>query len=845
MKGSECKLLKYLNGSSKRFIIPVYQRNYDWKIEHCKQLYDDLVKVIKNKHNSHFFGSIVSVYNERERYLIIDGQQRLTTISLLLLAIYNIIKEDLIVPENANLGQFIYEEYLIDKWAPEETRIKLKPINNQLDLSKNDEQAYNNLFNKDSTPIEQSNVTLNYKYFYERILKREIFLDDLYNAIEKLEIINIELDNKYDDPQLIFESLNSTGLNLSEGDKIRNFILMGLSLEDQNSYYKKYWSKIEQCTGYDVGSFVRDYLSVKQQSIPPQKRIYIEFKNYVDVNRLTKVDMLEDLLTYAKRYEILLGKKKISRELDNCIYRLNRIETTITRPFFLEVLRMLEQGKLSEQDVTKVFLFTENYIFRRSICNLPTNSLNKMFLMLHKEIIRYDGTTENYFEKFKYALLSKKDKLRFPDDIEFKTVFETRDVYLMNNKNKTYILERLNNYGSLETQDIYARCDDGTYSVEHIMPQRLTPSWQKELGENYKKIHEMWLHKIANLTLTAYNSKYSNSTFQQKRDMQNGFKDSGIRLNNYLMLKDQWTVAELKERSEHLAGQALKIWALPATKYKAPEKQMDIATLADDTSLSGKEISKFAYKNTEQPVNSWIDMFERVVKLLHEEDKSVLSQLAYADAGSSYLAAYFSYQKSDLRSALEIEPGIYAERNTSTDLKISILKNLFKLFADAEPEDLVFYLEDDDVDPNALLLRYWTYALEHIKKVNSDNNLFNKVKPHNVNRIYSYIGTTGISLCCAVTSKSVRAELILYKPQKEANKSAFDYLLLKKADIEREMGVPLVWERRDEIKSSRIYYQLDNVNLEFETDWEKMAEFQAQWAKKFYNVFEPYLSAKI
>lgn len=341
MKGSECRLIEYMEGSKKRFIIPVYQRNYDWKTENCKQLYDDLIKVIKNKRRSHFFGSLVSVYEPSGRnteFLVIDGQQRLTTVSLLFLAMYNLIDAGAIVSNDSSLGKQIYEDFLVDKYQPEETRIKLKPV-------KNDQKAFGKLFSSVDEHIRESNLTTNYNYFYERIQKQEITIDELFDAICSLEIINITLNNE-DNPQLIFESLNSTGLDLSEGDKIRNFILMGLPSKEQDEYYDKYWNRIEECTKYDVSSFVRDYLSVKQMVIPSQKKIYISFKEYVEQQSIEVEELLKELLAYAKRYEILLCGGAKNKVLDSCIYRLNRLETTVTRPFFLEVLRLYDEEKL-------------------------------------------------------------------------------------------------------------------------------------------------------------------------------------------------------------------------------------------------------------------------------------------------------------------------------------------------------------------------------------------------------------------------------------------------------------------------------------------------------------------
>lgn len=840
MKGSELRLIEYMEGSKKRFIIPVYQRNYDWKIENCKQLYDDLIQVIKNNSKTHFFGSIVSVYEPSGRnteFLIIDGQQRLTTMSLLFLALYNLLEEKIIISEDESLKDQIYEDFLVDKYQPQEKRMKLKPI-------KNDQKAFSKLFNSKDDYIKDSNLTINYSYFYERIQKQEITIDELFDAICRLEIINITLNNE-DNPQLIFESLNSTGLDLSEGDKIRNYILMGLPKQKQDEYYEKYWNCIEKCTKYDVSSFIRDYLSVKQLVIPSQKKVYINFKKYVEDSSLKIIEILEDLLSYAKRYNILLCGKTSSKELNSCINRLNRLETTVTRPFFLEVLRLYDENQINLNEVTEAFSITESYLFRRTICDLPTNALNKIFLLLNREIMRYDGTDSNYIEKLKFALLSKKDRARFPNDDDFSLMFTEKPIYQMNSKNKIYILERLENFGTLEDKDIYRHYDEGEYSIEHIMPQHLTPAWIKELGDSYEEIHDTWLHRIANLTLTAYNSKYSNSTFVEKKTMKNGFEDSGIRLNTYVSKKDKWTLAELRDRNDYLLKRALDIWAFPSTNYKPQEKQLDSYTLDDEASfLSGRQIAKFVYKGIEQPVVSWVEMYTKVLRALYLEDKTIITKIALSTDAD--LSIHFSTNKRIFKKCDEIGDSVYVQTNTNTQSKLSVLNRLYKLYG-MDPTDLVFYLRDsnDKEDEKGtrfeIRRRYWEYALKFIKEENFDNKSFDNVNTSKENWINGTFGIGGFAICCIANYDFARVDVYFGKTNANENKIAFDNVMLHKLEIESNLGVNLEWDRGDDIKRSIISYRLENVSIYNENDWLQIAKFHAKWSKKFIDAIVPYL----
>ena len=845
MKGSEAKLVSYMQGSDKRFVIPVYQRNYDWKQENCKQLYDDLVRIVRDDRKSHFFGSIVSVHNEGQfnEFLIIDGQQRLTTVSLLMLAIHDAIEAGVVTPTDSRLADKIYRTYLIDEWQDDETRIKLKPV-------KNDSKAFQMLFQSPDDYIKGSNLTANYRYFYTRVQKEEVSVDALYTAITRLEIINITLNHE-DNPQLIFESLNSTGLALSEGDKIRNFILMGLPIKEQNTYYDAYWNRIELNTGYNVSAFVRDYLSLKQQVIPTMDRVYLTFKRYVEDQSILTEPLLCDLLAYSKRYRTLLRGDTSDKALDACIDRLNRLETAVTRPFFLEVLRLKDENKITLHDVRDIFRYTETYLFRRMVCDVPTNALNKIFLMLHREIIRFDGTDNNYLDKFKYALLTKTESGRFPTDDEFVANLSTKPVYQMRSKNKVYLFERLENHGTLEDKDIYRHCDDGTYSIEHIMPQHLTPVWVSDLGEDYVRIHETWLHRLANLTLTAYNSRYSNAPFAEKRDMEHGFRDSGLRMNLWIAEQRQWTEAELEKRNDLLMERALKIWSAPVTTYQPIQKELESVTLDEDVDLSGRDISRFEYLHTEQPVTSWVDMQERMIKILHAENPAVLSMIANSNDAGNELFAYVKHAPSELRVALKIDEDLYVERNTSTNTKMAILRKIFRAYG-IDPSLLTFYLRDTNdtqLNPDEegtrfeVRRKYWTFALDYIKQAFGADGPFSKTNPGKENWLNGFIGIGGFTICCIANHDKVEVQIYLGKSDKEKNKAAYDYLFTRRAEIESALHTPLTWQRLDDKKCSIVCNTLTGVSITRETDWTMMAKFHAEWARKFNDVIVPMLKA--
>lgn len=379
------------------------------------------------------------------------------------------------------------------------------------------------------------------------------------------------------------------------------------------------------------------------------------------------------------------------------------------------------------------------------------------------------------------------------------------------------------------------------------MPQHLSPAWTDALGPNHLEIHSTWLHRLANLTLTGYNPSLSNKSFQEKRDAEEGgYKASGLKMNQKIATKEAWTLTELEERNADMLALAMKIWAYPQTSFVPSEKEFDSCTLDDEnTDLTGRDIVKYSYLNIEQPVSSWVDMFEHVVMFLHQKDRSILTELAYGAGNNSDLANYVSSDKTALRSALRIDEGIYIEKNTSTASKISILRRLFALYQ-IDPMDLVLYLRDAESEKTAeanrfnIRKKYWAYALPAIQSQHAQRGTFSNASPSTSNTISGFFGIGGFCISCIANYDQARIDFYLGKSDAAQNKAAYDALYKHKAEIEAKLGVSLTWERADQYKASSISYYLYDVSVTNESDWPRMAKFHAEWSDKLCNAILPY-----
>ncbi|GAA9710651.1 DUF262 and DUF1524 domain-containing protein [Helicobacter pylori] len=561
MKAGEATLLEFFEQNQKnQLVIPIYQRLYSWEKEQCKQLWDDIIKIGgNNKMNGHFIGSILYVLDgnthSNNPLLIIDGQQRLTTITLLLIALRNHLSDEVKI-----LGKFSRKEiesYLINNNKDGDKKFRLI-------LSESDKDTLLSLIDKNKRkPSEPSlKIVENLKLFEEWIRKNTDKLETIFKGLEKLMIVWIALKKEKDNPQLIFESMNSKGIELTQTDLIRNYIVMETEDEKQEDFYNQYWRAMEEDFKQNeklFDRFVKHYLTIKIGKTPNEKRVHEAFKDYRQKKGIEIEDLLKDLQKYCGYFCQIAFKKEADKDLNKALSFLVDLEMDVVYPLLLELYSDYKDGVLSKQDFIPIIDLTESYICRRAVCGLGTNSLNKVFPFVTKKINK-----DQYLESIKVHFGYLTEKQRFPNNDEFKEHFITIDFYHF--QKREYFLERLENFERKER--VYAH----EYTTEHIMPQTLTEEWKRDLGENFQAIHDKYLHTIGNLTLTGYNSEYSNKSLQEKRDMENGFKNSPLRLNQGLRDLESFGEEEIKKRANDLADLALKIWTYPKLDTETLEK---------------------------------------------------------------------------------------------------------------------------------------------------------------------------------------------------------------------------------------------------------------------------------
>ena len=551
MDAGKGNIFELLNGL-KQYIVPVYQRLYSWELPQCQRLWNDIVIMQKENRQGHFLGSIVCIAEKTaptgvQKYMVIDGQQRLTTLTLVLIALRDSVKDD----SEINVDE-LNISFLINQFKSGEDKYKLL-------LTEEDKNVLISLIEK--KPIKegmQSKLLSAYNYFKTQIAKNELSPSLLFEATGKLQIVIITLEREHDDPQAIFESLNSTGKELSQSDLIRNYVLMGMDKDTQKALYDNKWRSLEQLFGHEnqgenMDWFFRDYLTMYTHRIPRIDNVYDEFKAWkVNCKFSTNVDLCNDLYECAAIYTDIIFAKSSDDNLADLYKEVKALNMGVANPFLMTVIRDYKNGLLTYDAMLEIIKLCISYVFRRSICDIPTNSLNKTFATFENEIKKSD-----YLNSVKAFFINRDDYKEFPNDKKFGEAFVSKEIYKIRNRN--YILDRLENYDNKSPVIIE------NLTIEHIMPQNSDPcdEWKKCLGDDWQRVHDTYLHTIGNLTLTGYNSEMSDKPFETKMNMEGGFKQTAVRLNSYVVLQDTWNEEKIKERAQQLLEKALKIWAFP------------------------------------------------------------------------------------------------------------------------------------------------------------------------------------------------------------------------------------------------------------------------------------------
>lgn len=610
MKATEAKLLDFLK-KSPQFVIPIYQRTYSWSEKECRQLWDDLLRAGRNpKISAHFVGSIVYVeqglyqVSSQSPLLVIDGQQRLTTISLLIAALANALEaldEGKREPVEGFSPRKLRNYYLLN---PEEEGER----HHKLLLSQTDKETLKALMTGRELPKQFSlRVRANFDFFTSQLALHRADLEAVCAGLGKLLVVDIALSRDQDNPQLIFESMNSTGKELSQADLIRNFILMGLDPALQTLLYDHYWRPMELDFGQEAytthfDGFMRHYLTVRTGNLPNVNEVYEAFKLYARLPETQEggiEELVKDIRTFARYFCAMALGAEADPELGAAFRDLKELKVDVAYPFLLELYHDYAEGLLPKPEFESAVRLVEAYVFRRAVCAIPTNSMNKTFATLARAIKK-----DRYLESVQAQLLSLPSYRRFPTDEEFRRDLQTRDLY--NFPRRSYWLRRLENHGRKEKVAV------DEYTIEHILPQneRLSADWKEALGPEWQRVRETWLHTLGNLTLTAYNSEYSDRPFREKRDMPGGFRESPLRLNAGLGKVAAWNEAEIRARAERLAEQAVGVWRAP---------KLDSSTLAAYRSRAAAPES-YSYADHpylhQSPVREVFEAFRREVLAL-------------------------------------------------------------------------------------------------------------------------------------------------------------------------------------------------------------------------------------
>ena len=702
---------RFLSLPDQVFVIPVYQRNYDWKIENCKQLFQDIVEIV-HKNENHFIGTICTKIEKRDRTVIIDGQQRITTLMILLKAISDESSQQ-------KYKEIIKNKYLENQYAEsDEVKIKLKPI-------KKDKGVYNKLISYDFSDSDysifdddelNSNVVKNYKYFRDAIhnllLLNDIDLPELIDAVERLELVELTLENE--NPQVIFESLNSTGLSLTNADLLRNYLLMSLDYTEQERLYNLYWHEIENMIGSDkMEQFMVHFLVYKKESSAitkngkqvkvSAKNLYYAFKKQYPINNTNK-DVVEDIfaqmLECAKYYKHFIYTEQthynLLSKIDKNLYELFALLSESSAAVLMMYLLELHQKNIiSEDELVECIRICISYCFRAKICN--SKSITMQFAPLTIQKLKSLKKGKSFIELFWNAITSGKGQQAFPSNEDFIKNLVSTDIYSSLRSNGTkYLLY------SLEKNAPYSKelPEYKSSSIEHLMPQTLSEAWKQYLSQfGDLQNADKNLHKLGNLALTNYNSELSNKSFDEK------VKTLALSKYHYtssVCAEAKWTSVEIEKRSKVLADLCLKVWPL---KDGLLNRTLDTGKTYDLTSdfdsFTGFKPLCICVCDEEFAVSSWSEFLVVVARKFCSLDPELYLELSKSDLFPSRKDV-ISKSNADMKRYGEIGNGyyIYTNFDAADILKcVNVIADFYDKKHDTNCRDNIWFTTRDPNSP--------------------------------------------------------------------------------------------------------------------------------------------------
>lgn len=654
MQAKETKLQDILEGT-KQYVVPLFQRTYSWANKEWETLWGDLIELAESENpKTHFIGSIVtmpavSVPEGIAKYLLIDGQQRLTTIFILLMLLRNKAKDNI---DNESADE-INETLLVNRFKKDNEYYKLLPT--QIDRG-----PYCNMINGQQQ--EKDNPLTKAYLFFEKRLKQSRLSHDIIKKIitHNFSIVSIVLDID-DNPYLVFESLNAKGRSLSQADLIRNYFFMRIDIDEQEELYQKYWNPMQlELKEESLTEYIRHFLMIDGRNVK-QSDVYYELKN--NVSPSNAIEYLIRLKKYSSFYNKFINPEaEFDDDIRRLFTRLQRIEVTTVYPFLLNLYAAYNEGKITKVELVEIISVVENFLIRRFICNVPTNQLGKIFVSLYQQILI--NFKDNYVDGVKRILQSK----GYPKDQEFYERFKDAKLYGISDRQaKTrLILETLEE--SYQHKEVISF--EGA-SIEHVMPQKLTDWWKKNLDHDWEETHQLYLHTIGNLTLTGYNPELSNGSFIEKKDI---YQNSHYEMNKYFLSCDSWSKTEIEARSGELALKALGIW-----KYFGKEG----SALLGPRDATGTSPKKLIILGQEFKVDSWRDVLESTLNTISDLEPEKFDIL------QNTFPKYIGKDKTKFRSPRKLQNGSYIE--------VSLTAKIIQRFCHQAIEDINLSSEEWEV----------------------------------------------------------------------------------------------------------------------------------------------------